>query len=558
MQIALDTVRRPPAARGKRRGKRWLIVTTALAAVVALPLLVVVANAFAPRGELWAHLAQTRLLSLVWGTVALMLGVGVLVTAIGVGFGWLIATHRFPGRDFFKWGLMLPMAMPAYVIGFAFVSMFDYGGPARALVESAVGSSTWLPEPRSFWALALVMALVNYPYVYLLAQGAFQDRSTQYVEAARSLGLSSLAAFRRLALPLARPAIAAGLALALMETLADFGTVSIFNHDTLTIGVYRVWFGMFDRIAAGQLATILLLFAAGLIALERWGRRRARFTLGASSAFTQPQQIRGARRWVATAACSALLVLAFVLPTLVLIGWSWRAMGEPGVVARFVPLARNTAIAAGTATLVCVGAALALSYAARLARRTFLDRISHVALLGYAIPGSVIAVGVIGVLASVDRGLQVMGAATGGWVAPLLATSALGLLFAYVVRFLAVAYLPIRAGLDRIAPSLDESARVLGASAWRQAREVHGPLLRMSVLSAALLVFVDVMKEMPATMLIRPFGFDTLAVGVWQATTESLWVYAAPPSLAMVVLGGFVLLLLGRFSREGISSRNGS
>jgi iron(III) transport system permease protein len=308
---------------------------------------------------------------------------------------------------------------------------------------------------------------------------------------------------------------------------------------------------MFDRVAAGQLATLLLLFAAALLALERWGRRGARFDSSGLSSVTPPREIRGGRRWLATSACAGVFGLAFALPTAVLIGWSWKAAHETGALSRFLPLARNSALAAFAATLICVAAALALAYAARLgARRRFLDRISHVALLGYAIPGSVIAVGVLGVLAAGDRFAAATTSAIGMAAPPLLATSAVGLLFAYLVRFLAVAYLPVRAGLDRISPALDESARVLGASPFRQAVEVHGPLMRLSVLAAALLVFVDVMKEMPATMLIRPFGFDTLAVGVWQATTESLWLYAAPPSLAMVAVGSVVLIVLGRVARE--------
>jgi len=522
-----------------------------LAAVVCLPLVAVVWNAAAPRGDVWVHLVETQLASLIGGTLSLLAVVGVLTASLGIGLGWLIATHRFPGRGFFEWALILPMAMPAYVIGFVFVSVFDYGGPAARVARATFGSADWLPEPRSFWALAVVMSLVHFPYVYLLTRAAFRDRSAAYVEAARSLGLSPIAAFRRLALPLARPAIAAGLALALMETLADFGTVSIFNHPTLTVAVYRVWFGMFDRVAAGQLATLLLIFAAGLLALERWGRHGARFDTATIAPFTGAREIRGPARWLATAACGGVFGLAFALPTAVLVGWSWKAAQEAGFLSRFLPLARNSVLAALAATVVCVAAGLALAYASRLsARRRLLDWLSHGALLGYAIPGSVIAVGVLGVLAAGDRFAINVTNAIGLAAPPLLATSAVGLLFAYVVRFLAVAYLPVRAGLDRIAPSLDDSARVLGASPWRQAVEVHGPLLRMSVIAAALLVFVDAMKEMPATMLIRPFGFDTLAVGVWQATTESLWMYAAPPSLAMVAVGSLVLIVLGRLARE--------
>lgn len=535
--------------RSRSGGRPWLVFAGVVAGIVALPLVAVAWNALTPRGDVWSHLAGTQLGSMIGGTVALVLSVGALTAALGIGLGWLVATHHFPGRTVFEWALVLPLAMPAYVIGFAFVSVFDYGGPAAAVARATFGSAAWLPEPRSFFALALVMALVHYPYVYLLSLAAFRERSAPYVEAARSLGLGPAGAFRHLALPLARPAIAAGLALAMMETLADFGTVSIFNHPTLTIGVYRVWFGMFDRVAAGQLATLLLLFAAALIALERWGRRGARFVPAVTGRYTEPRRIRGRRRWFATAVCSTVFAIAFLLPTVVLAGWSWRAAFDPGTLARFVPLARNSILAAGLATLVCVAVALGLAYAARLSRRPVLDRLSHVALLGYAIPGSVIAVGILGVLSGADRLLASATRALGIGLPPLLATSALGLLFAYVVRFLAVAYLPTRAGLDRIPPALDETARVLGASAWRQATEVHGPLLRISLLCAALLVFVDALKEMPATMLLRPLGFDTLAVGVWQATTESLWAYAAPPSLAMVLVGTGVLLLVHRLTR---------
>ena len=517
-----------------------------LAVVVVLPLAAIAWNAATPRFDVWAHLVRTQLGGLAFNTIALLAGVGALVAVIGVGLAWLVATRDFPGRKFFEWALVLPLAMPAYVVGFVLLGLFDYAGPVARLWQAVAGPDARLPDVRSYGGVVIVMALAYYPYVYLLARTAFAERSSALIEAARGLGLRPRDAFLRLAVPVARPAIAAGLALALMETLADFGTVSLFGYQTFTVAVYRVWFGMFDRIAAGQLATVLLLFAAIVLGLERWARRSARFSLPSGGAVAKRASLGRGARWMATSACGAVLGIAFVLPTSVLVLWTARALADGASIAPLWRQTANTAVIGVAAMAVCLAAALLLAYAARLVRSTVIARLGNVALLGYAIPGTVVAVGVIGVLAAVDG--AVAGAAGLLDIAPppLLVTSAIGLLFAYVVRFLAVAYLPIQAGLARVGPALDESARGLGASPARLLASVHAPLLRGALLTAAVLVLVDVMKELPATMLLRPFGFDTLAVGIWQATTESLWLQAAPPALAIVAVGTVLVLLLTR------------
>jgi iron(III) transport system permease protein len=530
---------------GASGSRGFTVAAAVLAGLVLLPLVAVAWNALTPRVEVWQHLARTQLPELTSGTIRLLAGVGLLAGTIGTGLAWLVATREFPGRSVFSWALVLPLAVPAYVIGFVFLSLFDYGGPVARGWQAVAGPEARLPEVRSWWGIVAVMSLVYYPYIYLLARNAFAERSTALLEAARSLGLGPWTAFRRLALPMARPALAAGLALALMETLADFGTVSLFGYPAFTVSVYRVWFGMFDRVAAGQLATVLLLFAGLLLALERWGRRAASFA-GPSTGVAQRTVMSRGHGWAATALCALVVGVAFLLPAGVLVLWSLRAM-EAGVAWDGLGrLAGNTGMIAALTAVLCVGAGILLGYATRLEHGRALSRLVHVSLLGYAIPGSVVAVGVLGVLAAVDRAI---GAGTGGLGlpdVPLLATSVVGLLFAYLVRFLAVAWLPVQAGLLRLPVALDESARALGAGPGRILRVIHAPLMRGAILTASTLVLLDVMKEMPATMLLRPFGFDTLAVGIWQATTESLWLQAAPPALAIVAVGGVLVGLLSR------------
>jgi iron(III) transport system permease protein len=533
---------------GAQRGRfvRWMLGSgaTLLALVVIAPLLAVAINALQPRWEVWRHLAETRLLGLAWNTLRLLAGVAIGAGGLGVALAWLVGVHRFPGRRIFEWALVLPLAVPAYVYGFVVLAMLDYTGPVQTWMRSVFGVNAVLPDVRSYWGVVVVMSLVFYPYVYLVAKTAFAERGAAAVEAAHSLGQSTLSGFWRLAVPMARPAIVAGLTLALMETLADFGTVSVYGYDTFTTAIYRVWFGMFDRVAAGQIALTLMGFAALLIVLERQSRGRRRFVV-ADAGRSRLMDLTPGRAWLATAACGVVLLVAFVLPAAVLVSWSVSALRSGSVAATYPQLVANTVSVALGAALLTVGAALLLGYRARLAPSRRLHAVSTIAVLGYAVPGSVVAVGVLLVLSRVDDVLERLSGAVTGWdLPPLLAASVVGLLFAYLVRFIAIAYFPVQAGLSRIPVALDESAQVLGASRGRVLREVHGPLLRGSLATAAILVFVEVLKELPATMLIRPFGFDTLAVEVWQRTNDAMWIEAAPPSLAIVAAGAVLVWLL--------------
>lgn len=547
---ARPVTRRWPARRLPPRA--FPVAALAIAGVVALPVCLVAANLFVPRREVWAHLAATVLPELALDTVLLLAGVGAGVVLLGTGLAWLVAGHRFPGRDLFDWALVLPLAVPAYVIGFVFVGLLEFAGPLQTGLRDLFGPGFRLPEIRSYGGVVVVMTLVFYPYVYLLARSAFGEQRLSLLEAARSLGETSRGAFWRVALPMARPAIAAGTSLALMETLADFGTVATFGYRTFTTAIYRVWFGMFDRVAAGQLASVLMVLAALLILAERRARGRARFTQthGRALAADLPR-LAGWRARAATGACALVLLAAFVLPTGVLVAWSLEAWGTGRVAANYPDLVTTSLALSAAAAVAAVVAALVLAYGVRLAPTRLLRSAVRVAGLGYAIPGSVVAVGVLLVLASLDRGIAVVAAALAGGAPGLLLTgSAAGLVFAYLVRFISVSLQAVDSGLARVAPSMDEVARSLGAGPRRILKEVHLPLVRGALLTALILVFVEVMKEMPATMLIRPFGMDTLAVEVWQRTTESLWQEAALPALTIVAAGILPVVLLTRLRRR--------
>ncbi len=523
-----------------------------LALVVAAPIVAVGANLLEPRWDVWAHLASTVLGELALNTLWLLLGVGAGTALLGTGLAWLVATTEFPGRRFFDWALLLPMAMPAYVVGFVVVGLLDYAGPIQTGLRELLGPTFQLPDPRSLPMLVIVMSLVLYPYPYLLARTAFAEQTVDHMEAARALGASPWSAFRRVALPLARPAIVAGVALAMLEALGDFGTVSTFGYRTFTTAIYRVWFGMFDREAAGQLAAVLVVLAALVLLTERLARGRARFaqTHGRTMT-THLRSLRGRARWLAPLACIGVLLAGFVVPALTLIRWTLEAQASGRVADNLGSLAWNSIWLATVAAVLVVLAAVVLVYGIRLFPTWGLRAAARVATLGYAVPGSVAAVGVLLVLAAIDQATaSVSQRLLGRTIEIFLVGSWISLLFAYLVRFLAPGFQTVEAGVGRIRPSLDEAARGLGRSPNGVFKEIHAPLLRGSLLTALVLVGLDVMKEMPATLLIRPFGMDTLAVEIWQRTTESLWVEAAPPALAIVVAGLVPVALLTRLRRH--------
>ena len=524
------------------------------AALVVAPLLSLALNVFVGgSGATWAHLAHTVLPDYVASTLVLCVAVGAGVAAVGVGAAWLVTRHEFAGRATFEWLLVLPLAMPAYVIAYAYTDLLQYVGPVQSALRRTFGWSRadyWFPDVRSLGGAALMFTLVLYPYVYLLARTAFLERAGGMIEVGRSLGLTPWRAFVRLSLPLARPAIAGGVALALMETLADYGTVSYFGVQTFTTGIYRAWFSLGDRVAAAQLSLALLAFVVVVLTLERASRGRSRYAdASLRSSNAQRLQLTGVRTALAMLACALPLLLGFVLPALVL---AQLAASTPALAAqRFATLAGNSMLVAALTAAAAAAVALLIAYAAR-AQRGLLMRSAHrIAGFGYALPGSVIAVGVLIPVTRLDHLLAGAWRAWTGLDAGLLFTGGIAaLVYACLVRYLTAALQSVDAGLARITPSMDHASRSLGLTAGATLLRVHLPLLRGSVLTAALLVFIDVMKELPATLVMRPFNFDTLATTAYTLASDERLAEAATPALAIVAVGlGPLVVLCRRIAR---------
>lgn len=530
------------------------MASVAMAAVVAVPILAVVSSLATPAVDVWRHLLRTQLVELVINTGLLLAGVGLGAFVLGTALAWLVVHYQFPGRAVFEWALMLPLAVPAYVIGFVFLGLFDFAGPVQTALRELFGPGLRLPDLRSAWGVTLVMILVFYPYVYALARTAFLEQAPATLETARALGRSRFRAFIEVTLPMARPSLVAGVSLALMEALADFGTVATFGYRTLTEAIYRVWHGMFDRIAATQLAAVLLGFAFLLLLVERGLRGRARFTQVRNHGHQlQPVRLVGPRAAAATGLCVGVLVLAFGLPVGQLLVWAADTVSRTGLARDFAMQLENSLwLAAVTAAAACA-MAVVLAYAMRLHPSRSVTLSARFAAMGYALPGAVIAVGVLLPMARLDHILaDALQRSLGVHAGLLLTGSAVGLVFAYLVRFLAVSFQTVEASLTKIPRNLDEAARSLGIGTGRTLRQVHLPLIHRGLLAALALVFVDVVKEMPATLLLRPFGLNTLAVGVWQRTAESLWEEAALPALAIVVAGVVPVVLAMRWiGRDG-------
>ena len=522
-----------------------------LALSLALPVLAVLGSWLQWSGEsasILREMAATVLPDYALTTLGLCLMVAVGVTVLGLATAALVTLFDFPGRGVFEWLLLLPLAMPAYVVAYAYTDFLQFSGPLQVALREALGLQGRLwPDVRSVWGAALVFTLSLYPYVYLLARTALVERASGLMEAARLLGAPLSRRIREIALPLARPAVAAGVALALMETLADFGVSSYFGIQTFTAGIYKAWLSMDNRIAAAQLATVLLAVVVVLLQLEQRAQKRMRFNQGRGSrqgsAEAQPVQLHGTRRVLAWTVCSLPVLLGFVLPVLIML----RAfVGETTEMPweRFGQWAWTSLRLGAVTAALAVGVALALAFSVR----TRADRISQGAIqlvgLGYAIPGAVVVVGLLLPVGWIQQTWPASSA--GAWIT---ATS-LGLVWAYLVRFCAVALQSVQSGYARIPASLDDSARMLGVTGWGLMRRVHAPLLQRTTIAAALLVFVDVMKELPVTMVLRPFNSDTLAVVAYQLARDERLGEAALPSLALVLVGLIPVILLSRTLRQ--------
>jgi iron(III) transport system permease protein len=528
-----------------------LIVGIAVASLAALPVVSVGLNLFVGgTSETWTHLSQTVLPEYIANSLWLCLGVGIGVAVVGVTTAWLTAMHEFPGRRFFEWALILPMAMPAYVMAYVYTDFLQFVGPVQSGLRDLFGweyGDYWFPDIRTLPGAMLMFVCVLYPYVYLLARTAFLERASGMLEAARTLGMGPWRGFFMVSLPLARPAVVAGIALALMETLADYGTVAYFAVNTFTTGIYRAWFSLGDRVAAAQLAAMLLSFVLLLLMAERISRGRARYhnTTGRNRPMAGAS-LRGFPAVAATLACALPLLLGFLLPALLLLKMA-LSDGDTQFGERFLILSRNSFLLAGTTALIAVLIALLLAYGARLSKSTVAAGLNRLVGLGYAVPGAVIAVGVLIPVTRLDHWLSGQWVLWFGHNPGLLLTGGIAaLIYAYLVRFLAVALHSVESSLAKITPSMDDAARSLGLGQAATLRRVHIPLLRGSLLTAGLLVFVDVMKELPATLVMRPFNFDTLATQAYTLASDERLAEASTASLAIVVVGLLPLILLSR------------
>ena len=534
-------------------------ISLTLAVLVALPVLAVGANLLTGgTGETWRHLLATVLPEYVSNSIWLCLGVGLGVAAMGTGAAWLVALNDFPGRRTAEWALLLPMAMPAYVLAYTYTDFLQFVGPVQSSLRENFGWSRggyWFPDVRSLGGAIVLFSCVLYPYVYLLVRTAFLERAGGMIEAARALGLSPWQGFWRVSIPLARPAIAAGMALALMETLADYGTVAYFAVQTFTTGIYRAWFSLGDRVAAAQLAAALLGFVALLILLERVSRGRARYHDNSGRRRATRQVLTGWHALLAQLGCAIPIVIGFLLPALLLLRLAAGDAGEQaeGFAARFLILARNSFVLAALAAVLAALLALLLGFAARDGK--VLPRFAaRIVGLGYAVPGSVIAVGVLIPVTRLDHLLAGLWQQLTGVNPGLILTGGIAaLVYAYLARFLAIALQTVDAGLGRITPSMEAAARSLGSRPAETLRRVHLPLLRGSLLTAALLVFVDVMKELPATLVMRPFNFDTLATQTFTLAADERLAEASNAALAIVVVGLLPIMLLARQIAAGRS-----
>ncbi|MDQ2066760.1 iron ABC transporter permease [Xinfangfangia sp. CPCC 101601] len=520
----------------------WSLGALLIAALVLAPVISVLWIALHPTENIWPHLMQTVLPRYLRTTVLLMLGVAVLTASIGAGAAWIVSVYEFPGRRAVSMALAFPLAIPAYVGAYALVDVLDYAGPLQSSLRSWFGWASardyWFPQTRSLWGATLVLSAALYPYVYILARAAFAEQSGATYEVARALGQGPWGVFRRVGLPLARPAIAAGVALALMETVADYGTVHHFGVQTLTTGIFTTWLDGGNAGGAAQLSGVVLALILVLVALERVSRRGARFHAGARAHRpVERHALRGGRAALALAACLAPVMAGFVLPVAVML---WHAAAAPAqwLAPGLLKALGNTLAVAGGAAFATVAAAIFLVYGVRLAGRGLAKWVLPVTMLGYATPGAVLAVGLLFPLAALDHRLADAVLALTGFDPGLMITGtgfALGL--AYMVRFFGIAQGAVDGAFGRVSPSLPLAARTLGRSAGGALRAVYMPLMRRSVLVALLVVFVDCVKELPATLLLRPFNYNTLATRVFELASLERLSEAAPAALLVMAVG---------------------
>ena len=534
----------------------WVGSTVFTALLLSVPVVTVLSSILLPASEVWQHLKATVLLNYITNSLLLVLGVSIGTFIIGVTTAWLCSVCEFIGRKFFSWALLLPLAFPPYIIAYTYTGMLDYAGPLQTFLRDSFAwefGDYWFPQIRSLGGAIVMLSLVLYPYVYLLTRNAFSEQSASFREASHILGVKLHKTFYSVAIPLARPAIIAGLTLVVMETLADYGTVQYFGIATFTTGIFRTWFGLGDRIAATQLASILLLCVFAVILAERYLRKSVRYQNQAQSKKTWRYPLSSSKAILAIILCAAPIVLGFVIPAVQLTVWSTQTASEI-VDISFLRLVFNTILLAVIVALVVVAAATLLAYGKRVSTHFIIPYVVNLCAMGYAVPGIIIAVGVLLPFAWLDNSIDTWLRHSFGISSGLLLTGTLAtLIFAHVVRFLAIGLNSIEASFAKIHRSVDDAAQLLGHKTFDRFRNIHLPLIHSGILTAALLVFVEVIKELPATLVLRPFNFNTLAVRTYELASDERLADSACSAILIVAVSILPILILNRsISTRGV------
>ncbi|NQV56263.1 MAG: iron ABC transporter permease [Rhodospirillales bacterium] len=541
----------------------WTIGTLVIAGLAVVPIAAVLVISLMPGDDIWAHLVSTVLPSYIYNTLLLMIGVGIGTVLFGVASAWLVSTCRFPMRNVFEWALLLPLAMPAYIIAYVYTDILEFSGPVQTILRGLFDWTTkrdyWFPEIRSLGGAVAMMTLVLYPYVYLLSRAAFMEQSVGVLEASRVLGRGPWRSFFSVAFPLARPSVVIGVSLVLMETLNDFGTVDFFAVNTFTLGIYDVWLNMNNVTGAAQLALTLLIFVIILVLAERFARRKKRFHHTTSKYTALPgYRLVGAKKWIAVTACALPVLLGFVLPASVLVAYSVIHF-DVTLSGDFLHIAGNSIMLSVLAAGLAVVIGTFMAYGVRLRGERVLKIMVRIASLGYAVPGSVLAVGVLVTLGALDNSIDGFMRGTFGISTGLLLSGTIvAVTYGYLVRFLALSFGSAEASLTKVTPSMDSAAKSLGHGAFSTLRRVHIPLIKGGLLTAVMLVFVDAMKELPLTVILRPFDFQTMATFVHQYASDEQIGRAAPAALAIVGFGILPVVLISLAitrSRPGHSRR---
>lgn len=549
---------KPPhfISRRFRAGTLWLVLSAMIAALVALPVIALALQALQGSDGLWSHLIATTLPTALLDTLILLAGVGLIAAVIGTTTAWLVSAYAFPGRRILEWALLLPLAVPTYIIAYAYLDILHPVGPVQGVIRYLLGYASprefRLPDVRSMTGCILLLGFVLYPYVYIPTRAMFLTQSANLIEAARTLGVSRRGIFWYVALPLARPAVAVGVSLALMETLNDIGAAEFLGVRTLTVSIYTTWVTRSDLPGAAQIALALLLIVVVLVSLERWARRKQRFTVSAQrSRSFEPRRVSARYGWLLLLVGALPVLVGFAAPATYLVIQAWKRVRFAGISPRLYDEAINTIALASAATVLTLMFGLIVAYAMRLRPGQFSQWFYRLSTMGYAAPGTVIAIGVLIIVGGIDRfidrtAISMFGVSTG----LVLLGSGMALLYAYTARFMAISAGGIEAGLNRIPSSFDYASRTLGQTSTNTFRLVHLPLSKTALTAAALLVFVDCVKELPATLLLRPLNVETFATHLYGEAARGTYEEASLAALAIVAIGILPVILLAKVGRK--------